>query len=215
MENIAQKQRKGGKLEDLWLGPYTIHRHLGKGIYELANDKGKILKKKVNVNRLKSFTRRQPGNNPDPESSPPKKRAKQEEEKERCAPEISPSCISLIRNGQWLNDAIINAAQQLMKDDKYLLPVEGLQNPILGQTLSFEVQTGEFVQILHSGGNHWITISTVGTEHAHVRVYDSLRGLLPDDTKKQIASLLFSQESEIILEYANNQVSILLNNVKN
>ena len=83
VENTAQKQCKGGKLEDLWLGPYTIHRHLGKGIYELANDKGKILKKKVNVNRLKSFTRRQPETiltlNPHyPRSAPSKKKKKKD-----------------------------------------------------------------------------------------------------------------------------------------
>ena len=30
-ENIYQKQRKGGKMEPLWLGPYTIHRNLGTG----------------------------------------------------------------------------------------------------------------------------------------------------------------------------------------
>ena len=55
MENTAQKQRKGGKLADKFLGPYTINRHIGKGLYELRNKSGKILQKKVNVNRLKRF----------------------------------------------------------------------------------------------------------------------------------------------------------------
>ena len=35
LENTAQKQRKGGKLCPAWLGPYTISRNLGKGVYEL------------------------------------------------------------------------------------------------------------------------------------------------------------------------------------
>lgn len=87
---------------------------------------------------------------------------------------LSQADIDLVTKGQWLNDIVIHAAQQLMRGDKNLLPVGGLQNPILGQALSFEVQAGEFVQILHSGGNHWIAISIVGMEHAHVRVYDSL-----------------------------------------
>ena len=41
--------------------------------------------------------------------------------------------------------------------EKY--PVPGLQNTLLGSTLSFDVMTDEFVQVLHSSGNHWLTIS--------------------------------------------------------
>ena len=47
------KQRKGGKMEKLWLGPYTIHTHLGKGVYELRNKAGHVMKKAANINRLK------------------------------------------------------------------------------------------------------------------------------------------------------------------
>ena len=46
-------------------------------------------------------------------------------------------------------------------------------------------------------------------EHAHVCEYDGLRGDLPDDTKKLIASFLMTEEKEIMLEYSNNQVSKL------
>lgn len=55
LENTKQKQRKGGKLEPLWLGPYSIHRDLGKGLYELKNTDGKVLKKKANITRLKRY----------------------------------------------------------------------------------------------------------------------------------------------------------------
>ena len=48
LENTAQQQRKGGKMEPLRLGPYVINRCLGKGIYELKNLKGEVLKKKAN-----------------------------------------------------------------------------------------------------------------------------------------------------------------------
>ena len=58
LENTMQKQRKGGKLEPLWLGPYTIHRDLGKGLYELANQAGMVLKKKANIARLKEYVTR-------------------------------------------------------------------------------------------------------------------------------------------------------------
>ena len=53
-ENSCQKQRKGGKMDDRYTGPYFINRHVGKGVYELRNAHDKILKKMVNINRLKS-----------------------------------------------------------------------------------------------------------------------------------------------------------------
>ena len=37
LENTAQKQRKGGKMNPLWLGPYIISKDLGKGLYELSD----------------------------------------------------------------------------------------------------------------------------------------------------------------------------------
>ena len=33
LENTYHKQRKGGKMNPVWLGPYTISRHIGKGLY--------------------------------------------------------------------------------------------------------------------------------------------------------------------------------------
>ena len=58
LENTAQKQRKGGKLCPAWLGPYTISKNLGKGVYELKNTAGNIVRKKVNISRLKVYTYR-------------------------------------------------------------------------------------------------------------------------------------------------------------
>ena len=49
----------------------------------------------------------------------------------------------------WLTDSLINAAQILMKKENPL--VSGLQNVNFGLTNNFDVQTGEFVQILHTG----------------------------------------------------------------
>ncbi len=34
----------------------------------------------------------------------------------------------------------------------------GLQSPILGETLSFDVCKGKFVQVLNVERNHWITV---------------------------------------------------------
>ena len=46
LENTAQQQRKGGKMEPLCLG---------KGIYGLKNMKGEVLKKKANIAQLTVF----------------------------------------------------------------------------------------------------------------------------------------------------------------
>lgn len=47
LENTAQKQRKGGKMDPAWLGPHFINRSLGKGLYELKNQKGDSRRKQT------------------------------------------------------------------------------------------------------------------------------------------------------------------------
>ena len=58
----------------------------------------------------------------------------------------------------WLNDSIISAAQALLKQ----CLISGFQPPSIGMTMEFVIQQSEFIQILHDGHNHWLTISTVG-----------------------------------------------------
>ena len=74
--------------------------------------------------------------------------------------------------GKWLNDSFINAAQCLISDR--FPRINGLQNTILGQSMSYEIKKGEFVQIFHNGHGHWITISTYGCESGFGNVFDSL-----------------------------------------
>ena len=72
----------------------------------------------------------------------------------------------------WLSDPIIDAAQLLLKK-KCKLP--GFQETSYGMTLAFDVQRREFIQILHDGFGHWLTISTIGaTNPGEVFVYDSM-----------------------------------------
>ena len=42
--------------------------------------------------------------------------------------------------------------------------IAGLQDVTMLQTLSMDVQQGEFVQILNVANSHWVTISTIGCE---------------------------------------------------
>jgi len=60
----------------------------------------------------------------------------------------------------WLSDDIIEAAQALIRDSNPLMG--GLQLPYLGQTCSFSIERGQFIQILHNGADHWLIASNVG-----------------------------------------------------
>ena len=52
--------------------------------------------------------------------------------------------------------------------------IEGFQRPTLGPACNFNVVFGEFVQILHTGSNHWVCVSAIGCLPGHVNLYDSL-----------------------------------------
>ena len=74
--------------------------------------------------------------------------------------------------------------------DKQFPEANGLQDPILGQTLSFKVQKHKpFVQVLHDGKLHWIAISTYRCNEGEVCYIDSLfNGRITDHTKQQICA---------------------------
>ena len=79
----------------------------------------------------------------------------------------------LMNNESWVTDSIIDAALTLIKD---ICPVSGLQKVCCGLTLSFSVQTSEFLQILNTGNGHWLLVSTIGT--VHPTVYDIQQSVL-------------------------------------
>lgn len=56
--NSRRADRKGGKSQNPWLGPYIISRTFPNGTYELVND-GKIMKKKANAVNLKPYLKRE------------------------------------------------------------------------------------------------------------------------------------------------------------
>ena len=104
----------------------------------------------------------------------------------------------------WLNDKIVDAAQTLLRNAHPAVP--GLQPVSLGATCAFDIQTGEFVQVLHDGTDHWLLISTIGVTHpAEVYVYDSMYSSASSSLQMQIASLLHTEHSSIILNYRDVQ----------
>ena len=114
-----------------------------------------------------------------------------------------PFCRKILESSsKWLTDNIINATQELLRRN---YPVPGLQSTLLSHTLAFDVMREEFVQVLHSGGSHRLTVSTIGCPPSTVKVYDSLYSELPTQTKEQICALQASQEPVIELIYVTVQ----------
>ena len=58
VENTAQKEQKGGKLDHLFKGTSCIEESLGKGLYMLRNKQGSVLKKKFTISRLTVYKSR-------------------------------------------------------------------------------------------------------------------------------------------------------------
>ena len=104
---------------------------------------------------------------------------------------------------KWLNDRLINASQQILRKQ---YGITGLQDVTMLQTLSMDVQPGEFVQILNVASSHWVTISTIGCKAGTVHVYDSGGKHMSYRNKEQIASLLFTELSIIQIEFMNVQI---------
>ena len=104
----------------------------------------------------------------------------------------------------WLNDNLIVAAQNLLKKQSSM---PGFQDTCLGQSMCFEIQQGEFIQILHDGHGHWLMVSGAITEDGaqEIHVYDSMYATVGTYTKKQIASIVSSSEKEIKLKVMNVQ----------
>ena len=65
----------------------------------------------------------------------------------------------------------------------------GFQDTRLGQSMCFEIQKRELIQILHDGHGHWLTVSGAITENGEqeMHVYNSMYATVGTYTKKQIA----------------------------
>ena len=108
----------------------------------------------------------------------------------------------------WLNDRIIDASQNLLMKQFPYIP--GLQNTVLGMTLSFKIHNGEFLQIINTSYQHWLTVSTIGIKNpAEVRVFDSLYDFLPSMAKAQVASIMCTQQTTIKIQFMDVQKQVI------
>ena len=104
---------------------------------------------------------------------------------------------------EWLPDSIINAAQLVLKKESGLL---GFQETTLGMTLAYDVLRGGFIQILHDGHGHWLTVSTIeATSPTEVFVYDSMYVSTNTNVKRQIAAIMARPEETITVKMMDVQ----------
>ena len=69
--------------------------------------------------------------------------------------------------------------------------ISGFQQPTLGPVRNFDVASGELVQILHTGNNHRVSISSTGCEPGYVNLFDSLYdSVMTQEVEEQTNDLL-------------------------
>ena len=89
----------------------------------------------------------------------------------------------------WLENTVIQQAHVLLK--KINPDIQGFQQTSLGPFSNFDQVHGDFVQILHTGGNHWVCASSIGCEKGVENLYDSLSyDVILDDLQQQVEHLV-------------------------
>ena len=89
----------------------------------------------------------------------------------------------------WLDCTIIQQAHIYLKQVNPM--IDGFQRTTLGPVRNFDVITSEFVQILHTGNQHWVCTSSVGCLPGTVNVYDSLfHDVIVDEVEQQVKDLM-------------------------
>ena len=107
----------------------------------------------------------------------------------------------ILNTNRWLDDKLVNASQRILaKQFKDKFEGTGLQDVGIGICGNFNIETGEFIQVLHSNSNHWIVISTIGTNNSEVMIYDSLYITVSQDVRCQISSLICTPNRSIRLK---------------
>ena len=90
----------------------------------------------------------------------------------------------IILQGLRLTDNHMNASQKLLK--KQFASIEGLCNTLKVTIKCYTAWIPNYLQILHSRGDHWITLTTIGCSDNHIFVFDSLYDNVDDATKNAV-----------------------------
>ena len=70
-------------------------------------------------------------------------------------------------------------------------------SPSLSTVRQFQAMRQEVVQVLHTGGLHWVTVSTIGCKgNNKINLYNSLYHGISPLSEEQIASLPFADDAD-------------------
>ena len=130
------------------------------------------------------------------------RRKKQRKENIQHNVQLMEADIHQIKSGRMLSDTHIDAANKMLQ--KQFPETRGLQSPLLGQNLSFPVTEPPFVQILHVGGNHWMTVIPINK--TTVKVFDSMFRCVGTCTSMQCAAMLKSNEDHLDFRIESTQL---------
>ena len=101
-------------------------------------------------------------------------------------------------NSAWLNASIIDASQRVLAQQ---FKKGGLQEVGNGLTMSFQIEPGEFIQVLHDPNGHWVCVSNIGAAQNEVFVYDSLFSACSSEVVQAIMCILQPTVSTIRLSF--------------
>ena len=107
-------------------------------------------------------------------------------------------CTTPLKKTERLTSGQINQAQMILK--KQHPTIGGLFCCIIGGGLEFPKAVGEkWLQIIHSGNNHWVLVAYGFSDLGHVLVYDSLnrKNWHNDYILSCMSSLLMTPEKEM------------------
>lgn len=117
----------------------------------------------------------------------------EKKKKKKITASLSKKSIKEVKKGYWLADDHIKVASGMLKNQ--FPKLAGLFSTVLGQNLSFPVCKEPFIQVLHVGDDHWVTVASVSSNLVHL--YDSLYDVVHIDTKMQIAAMMHTNDPHI------------------
>ena len=106
---------------------------------------------------------------------------------------------TVLLNGE-LNDKIINAAQKLLLQK--FPSLQGLRSTLVQDHIGCWVDN--YLQVVHSRSNHWITASTIGCQPGEIEVYDSLYDEVDAATKNKLEAT-FARKIQYIVPRVQKQ----------
>lgn len=110
---------------------------------------------------------------------------------------------SILHPQHWLTSDEVDLASHLLAREYN--GVDGFQSSLLFSVLQKGGIVGtpnrQFVQILHTGGNHWVTASNLFASNNEVCIYDSLSTMLDNNTQQALSWLLRPKEDQFVVTF--------------